>query len=90
MKDPHQISSAYILDPAYSKSARLPAAPGSSLYGGQPGSSQWLYGVGDVAAFLMGECAWVDPSRKIVVAADGKPRRITLKCEGTEWKHSGD
>ena len=52
MKDPHQISSAYILDPAYSKSARLPAAPGSSLYGGQPGSSQWLYGVGDVAAFL--------------------------------------
>ena len=55
MRDPHQLSSAYILDPAYSTSERLPAAPGSSLHGGSSSEARWFYAVGDVAAYLMAE-----------------------------------
>ncbi|HEY9154745.1 MAG TPA: alpha-L-rhamnosidase C-terminal domain-containing protein [Opitutaceae bacterium] len=56
MKDPHQLSSAYILDPAYSKDTRAPEASTSSLHCGVSSARvHWLYAVGDVASFLMAE-----------------------------------
>ena len=54
MKNPHDLSAPFILDPGYSASVRTPNGAGSSLYADSPGIGQpWLYLPGDLEAFLM-------------------------------------
>jgi hypothetical protein len=54
MRDPHELSAPYALDPAYSATKRLPESAGS-LYGGEGTGSgaPWHSFPGDLSAFLM-------------------------------------
>ncbi len=53
MKNPHLLSAPHIIDPSYSSSRRVPDAAGLSLFSTRAKGPRWLYGPGDLEAFLL-------------------------------------
>jgi hypothetical protein len=52
MRDAHRLSHACVIDPAYSRDRRRPAAAGLSLFSQKVHGLSWLYQPGDLEAFL--------------------------------------